>query len=239
MNNQAGIVPGLEVLRGLVDGTTQPDQAEQALRAIQAELTAFRMEYSAGMEEVSTKINILRQEFEQTHAYSPIEHVKTRLKSLDSIVDKMRRINCPLDLGAVREQIRDIAGIRVTCAFVEDTYRLAEMITQQPDLQIMVTKDYIANPKPNGYQSLHVIVEVPVFLSDRSIRVPVELQIRTIAMDFWASVEHRIYYKYDGRVPDDLREELRAISNTASSLDAQMGRLRDEVRSLADGPTAG
>lgn len=234
MSEPAGMVPGLEVLRGLVDGTAEPAQAELTLRAIRAELASFRMEYAAGMEEVSTKINILRQEFEQTHAYSPIEHVKTRLKSLDSIVDKMRRIDCPLDLGAVREQIRDIAGIRVTCAFVEDTYRLAEMITRQPDLQVVVTKDYIANPKPNGYQSLHVIVEVPVFLSDRSIRVPVELQIRTIAMDFWASVEHRIYYKYDGRVPEDLREELRTISATASSLDAQMGRLRDEVRSLAE-----
>ncbi|KQY57727.1 GTP pyrophosphokinase [Nocardioides sp. Root140] len=216
-----------------MEGTTDPAEAEQSLREIQAELAAFRLEYSCGMEEVATKINILRQEFEQTQDFGPIEHVKTRLKSMDSLVDKMRRIDCPPDLVTVRERIRDIAGIRVTCAFVEDTYRVAEMLTRQPDLTVLETKDYIATPKANGYQSLHLIVEVPVFLSDRSINVPVELQIRTIAMDFWASVEHRIYYKYDGAVPDDLQQALLTVASTASDLDGQMGRLRDEIQSLA------
>ncbi|WP_082563870.1 MULTISPECIES: GTP pyrophosphokinase [unclassified Nocardioides] len=233
MSEPATSAPRVDLLRGLIEGTTDPAEAEQSLREIQAELAAFRLEYSCGMEEVATKINILRQEFEQTQDFGPIEHVKTRLKSMDSLVDKMRRIDCPPDLVTVRERIRDIAGIRVTCAFVEDTYRVAEMLTRQPDLTVLETKDYIATPKANGYQSLHLIVEVPVFLSDRSINVPVELQIRTIAMDFWASVEHRIYYKYDGAVPDDLQQALLTVASTASDLDGQMGRLRDEIQSLA------
>ncbi|WP_235737045.1 GTP pyrophosphokinase [Nocardioides alcanivorans] len=230
--NEAAPQTDVEFLRHLVNGTGDPQRTEAALRALQADLTTFRLEYACGMEEVETKINILRREFEQTHEYSPVEHVKTRLKSLDSLVDKMRRLNLPLDLGQVREQIRDIAGIRVTCAFVEDTYRFAQMLTRQPDVTVLAVKDYIAHPKPNGYQSLHLIVQVPVFLSDRSVNVPVELQIRTIAMDFWASVEHRIYYKYDGAVPDHLREKLREVAVTASSLDAEMGGLRDEIKSL-------
>ena len=223
------------MLRQWVDGITDPAEAEETLRAAQAELATFRLEYACGMEEIETKINILRREFEQTHDYNPVEHVKTRLKSMDSLLDKMRRLDCPPDLDVVRTTIRDIAGIRVTCAFVEDTYRVAEMLTRQPDVTVLQTKDYIAHPKPNGYQSLHLIVQVPVFLSDRTALVPVELQIRTIAMDFWAAVEHRIYYKYAGAVPGHLRESLHEVALTASSLDAQMSNLRDEIRSLNGG----
>lgn len=223
----------IEMLRQWVDGITDPFEAERALREAQADLAAFRLEYACGMEELETKINILRREFEQTHDYNPVEHVKTRLKSMDSLLDKMRRLDCSPDLDVVRATIRDIAGIRVTCAFVEDTYRVAEMLTSQPDVTLLQTKDYIAHPKPNGYQSLHLIVQVPVYLSDRTALVPVELQIRTIAMDFWAAVEHRIYYKYDGAVPGDLRESLHEVALTAAALDHQMGSLRDEIKSLA------
>ena len=233
MTNQALPTSNIEMLRQWVDGISDPLEAEAALRAAQTELTTFQLEYACGMEEVETKINILRREFEQDHDYNPVEHVSTRLKSMDSLLEKMRRLDCPPDLDAVRRTIRDIAGIRVTCAFVEDTYRVAEMLTGQPDITVLQTKDYIARPKPNGYQSLHVIVEVPVYLSDRTAHVPVELQIRTIAMDFWAAVEHRIYYKYAGAVPDHLRESLHEVALTASSLDHQMGQLRDEIKSLA------
>lgn len=206
---------------------------EGAMRRLQADMARFRLEYACGMEEVATKINILRQEFDQTHQYKPIEHVKTRLKSIDSLVAKARRLGCGLDLGLVRARIRDIAGIRVVCTFVEDAYRVAEMLVRQPDITLIAKKDYIAEPKPNGYQSLHLIVEVPVFLSDRSIQVPVEVQIRTIAMDFWASIEHQIHYKYEGQVPEHLRDRLHVVARVAASLDTQMSQLRDEVRSLA------
>ena len=208
--------------------------AQSTMRQLQSDLARFRLEYACGMDEVATKINILRQEFDQTHRYKPIEHVKTRLKSMESLMDKISRTGCPADFDSIRERIRDVAGIRVVCTFVDDTYRVAEILLKQPDITLLARKDYIAEPKPNGYQSLHLIVSVPVFLSDRSVQVPVEVQIRTIAMDFWASIEHQIHYKYDGQVPEDLRSELLSVAQSASLLDEHMGRLRGEVVSLAD-----
>ncbi|CAM3289677.1 GTP pyrophosphokinase family protein [Nocardioides dubius] len=220
-----------ELLRTLL-GDAGADAPDETLVELREELARFTLEYRCAMDEVATKIDILRRDFELTHDYSPIEHVKTRLKTLESLAEKVRRIGCPPELPRVREQVRDIAGIRVTCAFVEDTYRVAEMLTRQPDVDLLETEDYIKTPKQNGYQSLHLIVEVPVYLSDRTVRVPVEVQIRTIAMDFWASVEHRIYYKYAGAVPADLSDSLRAVALTAADLDQQMTRMRDEVESL-------
>lgn len=213
--------------------------AESLWRDLQARLSAFLMEYKFALDEVETKINILREEFELVHEYSPIEHVKSRLKSPESLLEKMRRTDCPNDLGVVRDRIRDIAGIRITCAFVEDTYRVAQMLAQQPDMTVLATKDYIANPKANGYRSLHLIVQIPVFLSDRTVHIPVEVQLRTIAMDFWASIEHQIYYKYEGAVPDELAARLGRVARTATELDAQMERLRDEVRFLDVPPDSG
>ncbi|WP_100415416.1 GTP pyrophosphokinase [Mumia flava] len=224
----------LEAFRGLTGLEPDEGSPRELLRAIQEAVQRFLLEYKFGLDEVLTKITILREEFEHSHDYSPIEHVKSRLKSISSLGDKLERTGCPPDLGIIRERIRDIAGIRVTCSFTEDTYRFAEMLTAQPDLTVLATKDYIRDPKPNGYRSLHLIVEVPVFLSDRTAKVPVEVQIRTIAMDFWASVEHQIFYKYDGKVPDDLTDTLLSVAATANALDDQMGRLRSEVRSLGE-----
>jgi len=221
-------------LTGLLDGY-QGDPAagpEAILRRIRDDFSRFRLEYSCGMDEVATKINILRKEFDETHRYKPIEHVKTRLKSMESLLEKADRLGCGTDLGRIRREIRDVAGIRVVCAFRDDTYAVADMLVRQPDVTLLQKKDYIANPKPNGYQSLHLIVEVPVFLSDGAIQVPVEVQIRTIAMDFWASIEHQIHYKYEGRVPPHLRDNLKEVADVAASLDEQMGDLRAEVRSL-------
>ena len=222
----------LEFFRALAGPDAEGRDPEEVMREVQARLARFRQQYKFGIDEVLTKITILREEFEETQGYGPIEHVKTRLKTLDSLLDKVARLGVEPDLEAIRCTIRDIAGIRVTCAFIDDTYRLADMLTRQPDLTVLETKDYIGSPKPNGYQSLHLIVEVPVFLSDRTVHVPVEVQIRTIAMDFWASVEHQVYYKYDGAVPSHLRETLRQVAGIATDLDDQMGRLREEVRTL-------
>jgi putative GTP pyrophosphokinase len=224
----------LDFMRSLAGPLADDEDPEAVVRALQRRIAAFRQEYKFGVDEVLTKITILREEFEETHDYGPIEHVKTRLKTMDSLLAKVERLGVPADLDAIRSSIRDIAGIRVTCAFVEDTYRFAAMLTRQPDITVLETKDYIRAPKANGYQSLHLIVSVPVFLSERTVDVPVELQIRTIAMDFWASVEHQIYYKYDGTVPDHLRETLRDVAGIATDLDEQMGRLRSEVRSHQD-----
>jgi putative GTP pyrophosphokinase len=207
-----------------IDGQTLDE-----MRALRDETERFLLRYKFGMDEVITKLSILREEFNQAHDYNPIEHISSRLKSLDSVVDKMRRKDVEPSFEAIRETITDIAGVRVTCSFVSDAYRIAELLTAQRDIRVIRTKDYIAEPKENGYQSLHLIVEVPVFLSTGAHPVCVEVQIRTIAMDFWASLEHKIYYKYDRHVPDELLEGLTDAARTAAELDARMERLHREV----------
>jgi putative GTP pyrophosphokinase len=195
------------------------------------------MSYKFGLDEVMTKVNILKEEFTYIHDYSPIEHVRSRLKSPESILKKALRKNCPLTVERIRDEISDIAGIRITCSFVADTYVIRDMLVGQDDVSVVAVKDYIANPKDNGYQSLHLIVEVPVFMSDRVESVRVEIQIRTVAMDFWASVEHKIYYKYDGEVPVALLDELKDAADAVTSLDKKMERLYGEVTKLSESRT--
>ncbi|MCU4673184.1 GTP pyrophosphokinase family protein [Microbacterium fluvii] len=187
------------------------------------------LEYEFGLREVETKLGILRDEFQQMHDYNPIEHVSSRVKAADSIVDKVARKGIEPDFDTIRASITDIAGVRVTCSFVADAYRLFDLLTAQDDITILRVKDYIAEPKPNGYKSLHAVVQVPVFLSSGRVDVPVEVQFRTIAMDFWASLEHKIYYKYDARVPGSLLAELKDAADTAAELDSRMERLHREL----------
>ena len=194
-----------------------------------AELRLFLLEYEFGLREIMTKIAILRDEFRHMHDYNPIEHVTSRVKSPESIRRKVERDHVAPTLDGVRSGVTDIAGVRVTCSFVADAYRIFELLTHQDDITTRRVSDYIARPKANGYKSLHAIVEVPVFLSSRTVRVPVEIQLRSIAMDFWASLEHKIYYKYDGEVPDALVAELRDAARTAGELDARMERLHREL----------
>ena len=202
-------------------------------RELRDQFQRFLREYEFGMREVETKISILRDEFLHDHAYNPIEHVKSRLKSPDSIVEKIARkgIEEP-DFDRIREEITDIAGVRVTCSFVADVYQLFELLTQQDDITVRVVKDYIAQPKPNGYKSLHAIIEVPVFLSTGALSVPVEVQFRTIAMDFWASLEHKIYYKFSNQVPSHLVESLSDAADAAAELDTRMERLHREAHGV-------
>jgi len=204
------------------------------LRAMQHELQRFMLEYEFALREIETKILILRDEFQQMHEYNPIEHVSSRVKSADSILRKVARRGLPTqgatpDLTMMREHLTDIAGVRVTCSFVTDAYRLFDLLTEQEDVTIRRVKDYIKQPKPNGYMSLHAIVEVPVFMSTGRVDVPVEIQFRTIAMDFWASLEHKIYYKYEGNVPAGLLAELKDAADTAADLDARMERLHGQL----------
>ncbi len=203
------------------------------LREMRDELQRFLMEYRFGMQEIETKIGILRDEFLLTHDYNPIEHVSSRVKSPDSLVEKVQRKGIEADFESIRTGIMDIAGVRITCSFVADAYRLFDLLTEQDDVRVLQVKDYIAEPKPNGYKSLHAIVEVPVFLSTGRIDVPVEVQFRTIAMDFWASLEHKIYYKYETRVPEQLLESLKDAADTAAELDERMERLHREIRGTA------
>lgn len=217
-------VPPLSITDGL------QNFSPHELRSLRDEFQHFLLEYRFGMQEIETKLQILRDEFQQLHDYNPIEHLSSRLKSPDGIVEKVVRKGVEPDFPSIREHITDIAGVRVTCSFTQDAYRLFDLLTAQDDIEVRTVKDYIAEPKPNGYKSLHAIVEVPVFLSTGRITVPVEVQFRTIAMDFWASLEHKIYYKYAANVPAELLMELKDAAQTASELDAKMERLHREVR---------
>lgn len=199
------------------------------LREMRDEFQRFLLEYRFGLREVETKIAILRDEFQLMHDYNPIEHVSSRVKTPDSIVEKIARKGIDPDFETIRARITDIAGVRVTCSFVPDAYRLFDLLTQQDDIRVRVVKDYIAEPKPNGYKSLHVIVDVPVFLSTGRVDVPVEVQFRTIAMDFWASLEHKIYYKFARQVPERLLDELKDAADTAAHLDVKMELLHAEL----------
>src|SRR5699024_2186117 len=185
-------------------------------------LKRFLMSYKFGLEEVKTKINILNEEFQYIHDYNPIEHVKSRIKSPQSILEKLSRKDLEVSLHSIKENIRDIAGIRIVCSFVFDIYIISEMLKKQKDLKVIKYQDYIKNPKPNGYRSLHLVVEVPVFMSDRIEDICVEVQIRTIGMDFWASLEHKIYYKYNDDVLQKINDELKEAAITVTQLDIQI-----------------
>jgi putative GTP pyrophosphokinase len=176
-----------------------------------------------------TKVNILRQELTLTHDYNPIEHVKSRLKSADSILDKARRRGYGTTAEEIRAHVTDIAGVRIVCSFTTDVHEVATMLTSQSDLRLLRTRDYIASPKPNGYRSLHLLVEVPVFLSTAVEPVTVELQLRTVAVDFWASLEHKAVYKYRGQVPPAVQEELQQVAGISSALDARIETLRSDI----------
>lgn len=199
------------------------------LRSLRAQMQRFMLEYQFGLREVETKIEILRDEFLHMHDYNPIEHVSTRVKTPESIVEKISRLAVVPDLDTIKAEITDIAGARVTCSFTKDVYRLFDLLTRQDDITVLTVKDYIAKPKPSGYKSLHAVVQVPVFLSTGPVPVTVEVQFRTIAMDFWASLEHKIYYKYAANVPERIVAELTEAAEIASQLDSRMERLHREI----------
>lgn len=220
----------------LLEFPSNDSLATSDARQLRQDFTRFLMRYKFGMEEVVTKISILRDEFTHLHDDNPIENFTSRLKRPDSIVEKMHRKGSQPTFASIKDTITDIAGVRVTCSFVSDVYRVFDLLAAQTDISVISVRDYIATPKPNGYRSLHALVEVPVFLIDGPVPVVVEVQFRTIAMDFWASLEHKIYYKYHEEVPKDLLDGLREAAETASSLDSTMERLRTDVRSLGELP---
>ncbi|MBQ0043180.1 MAG: GTP pyrophosphokinase family protein [Lachnospiraceae bacterium] len=186
--------------------------------------------YNAALKEVGTKLEILNDEFQHVHRYNPIEHIKTRIKSSESIVKKLKKYGKESTIENMVEYVNDIAGVRVICSFTSDIYRIAEMIGRQSDITVLSVKDYIANPKPSGYKSYHMIISVPIFLSNRVVETKAEIQIRTVAMDFWATLEHKIHYKFEGDVPEHIEAELVECAQMVSSLDAKMLSLNEEVR---------
>ena len=190
--------------------------------------------YDSALKEINTKIEILNNEFVHIYNYNPIEHIKSRLKTPDSIVKKLKRYGFVVTIDNMVEKLSDIAGIRIICSFTSDIYQIAEMITKQSDVTVLYVKDYIKNPKPNGYKSYHMVVTIPIYLTDGPVDTKVEIQIRTIAMDFWASLEHKIYYKFEGNAPAYLQQELKACADVVNMLDVKMFSLNQAILELAE-----
>ena len=190
--------------------------------------------YSSALKSINTKIEILNNEFIQLYNYNPIEHVTSRLKTPQSIVKKLKDKGLEVDIDNMVEHVNDIAGIRIICSFMSDIYPIADMIAKQADITVLYVKDYIKNPKENGYKSYHMVVTIPVYLSDGKIETKVEVQIRTIAMDFWASLEHKIAYKFEGHAPDYIEAELKDCADMVHMLDAKMYSLNQAIAEYSD-----
>lgn len=185
--------------------------------------------YNSALKEVGTKLEILNDEFVHIHNYNPIEYIKSRIKTPESIVKKLKKGGYESTIENMVTYVKDIAGIRIVCSFTSDIYKLAEMIGRQNDLTVISVKDYMKHPKESGYKSYHMIVSVPIFLSNRVVDTKVEIQIRTIAMDFWASLEHKIYYKFEGNAPEYISRDLRECAEIVSNLDAKMLSLNQAI----------
>lgn len=193
------------------------------------EFTALMNQYKCAIMEVETKLNVLDAEFSLNYDRNPFESIETRLKSPASIMEKLKRKGLEPTLENIEEHLFDVAGIRVVCAFQEDIYKLAELLTGQDDIRLLRTKDYIQNPKENGYRSLHLILEIPIFLADGKRYMKVEVQFRTIAMDFWASVDHKLKYKKNVKNPEMIVGELRKCADIISSVDQRMQEIRTMI----------
>ena len=190
--------------------------------------------YNAALKQVQTKMEILNDEFQRVHRYNPIEHIKARIKSSESIVKKLKRYGYESTIENMITYVNDIAGIRIICSFTSDIYRIADTVANQKDIKVLSIKDYITYPKASGYKSYHMILSVPVYLSDRIEETKVEMQIRTVAMDFWASLEHKMHYKFEGDAPQHIKDELVECAHMVSDLDARMLSLNEEILAMSE-----
>lgn len=198
------------------------------------EFTRLMAYYRCAIMEIETKLNVLNEEFSLSHDRNPISSIKSRLKSPTSIKEKMERKKLPMTVEAIEENLSDIAGIRVICSFVDDVYLMADALLSQDDIKLIEKKDYIENPKKNGYRSLHLIIEVPIFLAHEKRIMKVEVQLRTIAMDFWATLEHQLHYKKSFAFNEDMSKELFNCAELSAELDGRMDKLRDSVLDKED-----
>ncbi len=204
-----------------------PEAAER--RLVMQNFARLMAYYKCAMMELETKFNVLNEEFSLRHDRTPISAIKTRLKKLDSIIRKLSKKELPMSIQSLEENLNDIAGIRIICSFTHDVYMLAEALLSQDDVTLIETKDYIKNPKPNGYRSLHLIVSVPIFLLHEKRSMKVEIQLRTIAMDSWAALEHQLKYKKDNEFTEEMAKDLYLCSQLSEELDKRMNSLREKV----------
>ena len=197
------------------------------------EFFTVQCRYQAAIREVQTKLEILDDEFQMKHRRNPIHHMQTRMKSIQSMMEKLQRKHETISIASAVTNLTDIAGVRVICSYIQDIYTVADLLTSQDDVKVLRVRDYIKNPKPNGYRSLHLVLEIPVFLSEGRVLVPVEVQIRTIAMDFWASLEHSLRYKAEGQVTEEVSQELLQTASDIAALDQRMQLIHDKVDAMA------
>ena len=197
----------------------------------------LQMMYSCALKEMQTKFEVLDTEFKLKYNRNPISSISTRLKRSESIMEKLTKNNFPISIESIEQNIHDVAGIRVICAYIDDIYKIADALLKQDDVTLIERKDYIKNPKPNGYRSLHIIVSIPVFFEEKKKNMKVEVQIRTIAMDFWASLEHQLKYKKDIDDEQDVIAELKACADVISETDEKMLNLRQRLEEAEDIPT--
>lgn len=224
---------GNKLLMNLDEIPEFPLNSIDAFRETFANSKKLMTYYSCALLEVETKFKVLNQQFSLEQEHNPIETIKTRVKSIESIIEKLHRKNLPLEVESVEKYLTDVAGIRIICPFLNDIYLLADCFLKQDDVTLIEKKDYIQNPKPNGYRSLHLIIEIPIFLQDEKRLMKVEVQLRTIAMDFWASLEHKIHYKFEGDAPENIKNELVECARMVSDLDARMLSLNEEILAIS------
>ena len=207
------------------------EDIKEWLKAYAAPYKELMAYYRCAMMEVETKFRVLNEELSLEYDRNPIETIKTRLKSVESIGDKLSGMNKPITVESIEENLKDVAGVRVICGLPSDIYTLADAFLRQDDIVLIQKKDYIANPKTNGYRSLHLIVEIPIFLHDEKKMMKVEVQLRTISMDWWASLEHKFRYKKDVVVPEEIDLELKECAEAAAILDRKMESIQKKSRS--------
>ncbi len=216
----------------------RPLVARLALKNIQELSDSYlqmQCRYQSAIREVRTKLENLDEEFQLRHSRNPIHHMESRLKTVQSITEKLQRRNLPVSFSSAAENLYDIAGVRVVCSYVSDIYTIADLLKSQDDIVLVKERDYITAPKKNGYRSLHLVVQVPVYLSEGKVWVPVEIQIRSIAMDLWASLEHQLRYKEPQRIPRDLSAELQKTAQDMAEIDLRMQRIYNMVEKLENG----
>ena len=230
-------MPDNAILRQKMMAAMDEETMQQA-QAVSKEFAKLMVYYKCAMLEVQTRFTVLNEAYILEHGRAPVSSIKTRLKTIPSIREKMERRSIPFSLEAMEEGLNDIAGVRVICAFPEDINTMAKTFLQQDDVVLLRKKDYITNPKPNGYRSLHLIIAIPVHLADGKRMTKVEIQIRTIAMDFWASLEHQLRYKRANEFTEEMAQELYECAQLSAALDNRMDHLRRSVHKY-NNPTDG
>ena len=205
-----------------------------ALEELRREYAQIVGVYEAAIREIDARLKTLDSEFSFKHMHNPIHHIESRVKSLNSIVTKLHSMGYPISISCAKKTLHDIAGVRVVCRYVDDIYQIADLLLAQDDISLIFKKNYIENPKPNGYRSLHIVVDVPVYISRGKLFIPVEIQIRTVAMDFWATLEHGIRYKSKDAVPPRIVEELRACADVITETDYKMQEIFMALQMVGD-----